>query len=241
MTMDPERLKASNATKLERRLLAAAGDERPSPEMAMRMRQAIGLSTSGASAGTAALATAKATGLAWISAGIVAAAIVGGAVGIWTSHRRTATSNLAPAAAPAQCVSSSTDPTLPTLPTSPTLSPVAARHERNAGIAVQNRTHLAATTPPSDRADLRDEIALVDEVRTALNDRATKQALALLRRYAVTYPHGTFGPETEALRVEALDESGQHRLAQSLARDFVNRHPDSPLADRIGRSIYERP
>lgn len=238
MMMDPERLKAANATKLERRLLAAAGDERPSPEMATRMRQAIGLSTSGASAGTAALATAKATGLAWISAGIVAAAIVGGAVGIWTSHRRTATSNLAPAAAPAQCAASSVDPALPTLPTLP---PVAGRHDRNAGIAVQNRTHVVANPPPSGRADLRDEIALVDEVRTALKDRSSRQALALLRRYAVTYPHGTFGPETEALRVEALDESGQHRLAQSLARDFVSRHPESPLADRVGRSIHERP
>jgi hypothetical protein len=235
MIMDPERLKASNATKLERRLLVAAGDERPSPEMATRMRQAIGLSTSGASAGTVALATTKATGLAWVSAGIVAAAIAGGAVGIWTSYRRAATANLATAAAPAQCAtSSSVDTTSP-----PVETPIALRHERHAGNAAANRTHVVAATSP--RADLRDEIALVDEVRTALKDRSPRQALALLRRYAASYPDGTFAPETEALRVEALDESGQHRLAQSLARDFVNRHPDSPLAERIGRSIPDRP
>jgi hypothetical protein len=238
MMMDPERLKASNATKLERRLLAAAGDERPSPEMATRMRQAIGLSTSGASAGTAALATAKASGVAWISAGIVAAAIVGGAVGIWTSHRRVTTAGLAPAASPIQCATSSVDATLP-----PVDAPVALRHERHiTGSAAQSRARVVAAAPsPPSRADLRDEIALIDEVRTALKDRSGKQALALLRRYAVTYPDGTLGPEAEALRVEALDENGQHRLAQSLARDFVNRHPDSPLAERIGRSINDRP
>lgn len=235
MMMDPERLKASNATKLERRLLTAAGEERPSPEMATRMRQAIGLSTSGASAGAAAAATAKTTGLAWISAGIVTAAIVGSAVGLWTSHHRVATANLAPAAVPAQCATSSVDSTSPTSPVS---APVALRHERH---AAANRTHVVAAAPPSSRADLRDEIALVDEVRTALKDGSPRQALALLRRYAASYPDGTFAPETEALRVEALDGSGQHRLAQSLARDFVNRHPDSPLAERIGRSIPDRP
>jgi hypothetical protein len=231
--LDPERLKASQATKLERRLLSAAGDERPSPELTNRMRRAVGLSTAGA--GATALAATKSAGLAWISAGIVAAAIVGGAVGVWTSSRRVAVDRSAtPPAAPVQCAVSSPGTTVATSPepASPSPAPLAA-HRMG-----QGRARLAIAAPPeSSRGDLRDEIALIDEARTALRERSPRRALVLLHRYAAAYPDGTFGPEAEALEVEALDDNGQHRLAQSLARDFVNKHPTHPLAERVGRSI----
>ncbi len=107
------------------------------------------------------------------------------------------------------------------------------RHERR-------RAH-ALLVAEAERGDLRAEIALVDEARTALHERSPRRALALLRRYAVAYPEGTFGPEVEALKVEALDQSGEHRLASSLARTFVSEHPDSPLAERVARSIEDRP
>lgn len=221
--MDPERLKMSSATKLERRLLSAAGDELPSPELTARMRQAIGITAVGA--GGSALAATKTGGLAWISAGLVTAAIVGGAVGIWSSYRRTAST---PAAVPAQCAAPLAAPA-----ESPAPPPAVTRHERR-------RAHAPALAE-AERGDLRAEIALVDEARTALHERSPRRALALLRRYAVAYPKGTFGPEVEALRVEALDQSGERRLASSLARTFVTQHPDSPLAERVARSIEDRP
>jgi len=236
--IDPERLKLSNATKLERRMLEAAGGERPSPELTNRMRQAVGISASGM--GATALAATKATGLAWISAGIVAAAIVGGAVGIWTSSRHGggATANRRPAAPVLCAVSTPSSLPKPASSLAPVEAPPAARPAHIA----HNRTRLAvAATAEPKRGDLRDEIALVDEARTALREQSPRRALALLHRYSAAYPEGTFGPEVEALRVEALDGSGQHRLAQSLARDFVVRHPESPLAERVGRSIDDRP
>jgi hypothetical protein len=227
--IDPERLKASNATRLERRMLSAADSERPSLELTNRMRLAVGLS----GAGTTALGATKATGLstgstpglAWISAGLVAAAIVGGAVGVWTSTRRAVSASARPAA-PVECVGAST-----------LIGPPAPNQ-----ILGRNRKRIAVSAlPAAGPGNLRDEIALVDEARTALREQAPQRALAVLRRYAAAYPEGTFAPEAEALRVEALNDSGQHRLAQSLARDFVRRHPTHPLAERIGRSIDERP
>jgi len=229
VSMDPERLRLSNATKTERQLLTAAGEERPSPELTARMRQAVGLSSAGATA----LAATKATGLAWISAGIVAAAIVGGAAGVWSSSRRVVAAHPPTPIAPVQCAVAVPEPASPISVT----APPAIRHER----ASLGRTHLGAASAEPSRSDLHDEIALVDEARTALREQSPRRALLLLRRYATAYPDGTFGPEAEALRVEALDQNGQHRLAQALARDFVSRHPESPLADRVGRSIDGRP
>jgi hypothetical protein len=224
--MDPERLKTSSATKLERRLLSAAGDELPSPELTARMRQAIGITAvgTGAAGGSALAATTKTGGLAWISAGLVTAAIVGGAAGIWSAYRPAATH----AAAPAQCAAPLPAPAEIAAP-----PPAVTRHERR-------RAH-APVVAEVERGDLRAEIALVDEARTALRERSPRRALALLRRYAVAYPEGTFAPEVEALKVEALDQSGEHRLASSLARTFVSEHPDSPLAERVARSIDDRP
>jgi hypothetical protein len=226
--MDPERLKTSGATKLERRLLSAAGDELPSPELTARMRQAIGITAVGAGAGGSALAaTSKTGGLTWISAGLVTAAIVGGAVGIWSSYRPAAPTHAAQAA-PTQCASPLPAPAEIVAPT-----PAVTRHERR-------RAHAPALAE-AGRGDLRAEIALVDEARTALRERSPRRALAALHRYTLAYPEGTFGPEVEALKVEALDQSGEHRLASSLARTFVSEHPDSPLAERVARSIDDRP
>jgi hypothetical protein len=229
--LDPERMRASNATKLERRLLSAGGGELPSPELTNRMRQAVGLSAAGtAGASATALAATKSAGLAWISAGIIAAAIVGGATGVWTSYRRTVAART-PAPAATECAVS---PSAETAPSAAVAAPLAARPDRP-------RSHLAVVaSAASSRGDLRDEIALVDEARTALREQAPRRALALLHRYVAAYPSGTFGPEAEALRVQALDDSGQHRLAQSLAREFVSRHPGSPLAERVRRSIDDR-
>lgn len=234
--MDPERLKVSNATKLERRLLSAAGEELPSPELTARMRQAIGITAVGAGGSTLAATTKGGStvgaggitsGLGWISAGLVTAAIVGGAAGIWSSYRHPTAMHAAPTPIPAQCVAA-----IPAPAEKSAVAPIATRHERR-------RAH-PLTVAEGNHGDLHAEIALVDEARTALREQSPKRALAALRRYATAYPEGTFGPEAEALKIEALDQSGEHRLASSLARTFVSQHPDSPLAERVARSIDKR-
>lgn len=78
---------------------------------------------------------------------------------------------------------------------------------------------------------MRDEIALIDGARTALGAGAPTQALSLLDRYRARHPHGVLLPEALAMRIEAIDRTGDH----GLARAFLANYPRSPLAQRIAR------
>ena len=64
---------------------------------------------------------------------------------------------------------------------------------------------------------------------------SSERALVLLRRYDASYPGGAFRPEALALRIEALDQDGRRAEARALAREFLARYPQSPVADRVAR------
>jgi outer membrane protein assembly factor BamD (BamD/ComL family) len=82
---------------------------------------------------------------------------------------------------------------------------------------------------------LRDEIRLLDRARAALRMRAPQQALQELRHYFDGHPHGMLEPEAAVLRIEALRENGDRVQAAAASREFLARHPDGPLADRVRR------
>lgn len=84
-------------------------------------------------------------------------------------------------------------------------------------------------------AKLRDEIRLLDRARAALRMRQSQQALQELRHYFEGHPHGTLEPEAAVLRIEALRENGERDKAAVMSREFLARHPDGPLADRVRR------
>jgi hypothetical protein len=94
--------------------------------------------------------------------------------------------------------------------------------------------------PPVSRdANLRDEIRLLDRARAALRMRAPSEALDSLRQYFDGHPRGTLEPEATVLRIEALLQSGQRVQAAAAAREFLTRHPDGPLADRVRRGMAD--
>jgi hypothetical protein len=84
-------------------------------------------------------------------------------------------------------------------------------------------------------AKLRDEIRLLDRARAALNMRTPQQALQELRQYFNAHPNGMLEPEAAVLRIEALRESGDRVQASAASREFLARHPDGPLVDRVRR------
>jgi outer membrane protein assembly factor BamD (BamD/ComL family) len=117
---------------------------------------------------------------------------------------------------------------------SPSAAPVstettAATPERR----IERARKRAVPARPVD--DLRDQIALIDAARTAVKAGSTERALVLLRRYDTNYPGGAFRPEALALRIEALAAGGRGAEARALAREFLARYPQSPLADRVER------
>jgi hypothetical protein len=241
--IDPKRLTVVGATDLERTLLQAARRERPSPEQTARMAAGLGISiaaaTSTAAAATAAAAAPAAvvtTTTAWISAGVVAVAVAATVVGVRLSAAPHGAGKAADRAAPAAIAPPAPRAEEPPIAVAavPAGASVAAPADRKT-----DKIHRRAATP-APAADLRDQIALIDAARTAVKAGATDRALALLRRYDATYPGGAFRPEALALRIEALDHGGRGAEAQALAREFLARYPQSPVADRVARIVQKR-
>lgn len=223
---DPTPLAVVGATDLERRLLSAAAAERPSDEMTRRMGLALGF-TAVAAPATAVIATKVAAAKSitgWVAACTLAAAMTGGAVAIWRL-------SASPTPAPAHVTAAAAATPVASAPDVAPQSPARTSHHASS-------RRRASAQPVSN--DLRDEIALVDAARTALDDGAPARALVLLRRYATTYPGGTFRPEVTVLRIEALAATGRRDEARAQARDFVARHPDGPLSERMARLAATR-
>ena len=213
------------ATDLERTLLQAARRERPSPELTRRMAAGLGISATVAAAPAAAApVVAKATVASWIPATVLAAAVAVGVVGVALSSAPRHGPTRIPTPVPAIVAPRVEEAPLPA-DTASAPGLVEKRIEK---------VHRRAT-PPAPAADLRDQIALIDAARTAVKAGATDRALALLRRYDANYPGGAFRPEALALRVEALDAGGHGAEARALAREFLARYPQSPVADRVAR------
>lgn len=225
---DPTPLAVVGATDLERRLLSAAAAERPSDEMTRRMGLALGF-TAVAAPATAVIATKVAAAKSitgWVAACTLAAAMTGGAVAIWRLS-----GSPTPAPAPAHVTAAVAATPVVGAPE------VAPQLPARASIHAPSRRRASAQ-PVSN--DLRDEIALVDAARAAMEGDAPARALVLLRRYATSYPGGTFRPEVTVLRIEALAATGRRDEARALARDFVGRHPDGPLSERMARLAATR-
>ena len=230
MTSDPKRLTVVGATDLERTLLGAARRERPSPELTARMAAGLGISAAASTTAAAPAVTAKTSLVGWASAGVVAAAVVAGIVGVRLSGRRE------PARAARAAV---TSPVVVAVEDRPSVAPpmppprVVVRDGERRIERPEKVRRRAPAAPPA--ADLRDQIALMDAARTAVRSGQTERSLALLRRYDASFPTGAFRPEALALRIEALAADGRGGEARALAREFLARYPQSPLGDRVAR------
>jgi hypothetical protein len=77
------------------------------------------------------------------------------------------------------------------------------------------------------------ELGLVDQARRAVAANRPDVALSLLNRLESENRNKSFGPEATAIRVEALVRSGDRATAARLARDFIARHPNHPLVERV--------
>ena len=77
------------------------------------------------------------------------------------------------------------------------------------------------------------------EARQRLRSDDSRGALAALDALDTRYPSGVLEQEREVLRVEALLRSGATSAAESHARVFLRRWPESPYAGRV-RELVER-
>lgn len=216
---DPKLLVSEGATDFERRWLSAARAEEPPAEVVNRIERALGIGVA-AAATTAAVPTVVAKGgLSALRIAGLSVLGVGGAVGLVLLLTRPAPPKPSP----------SVDQPPPVVETAP--APAGAAAPVAPPVEAPAANEPSSTLAPAGA--LRDEITLIDGARAALSAGSPGQALALLERYRARHPRGMLLPEALAMRIEAIDRSGDHARAHALARAFLAEYPHSPLAQRV--------
>jgi len=239
---DPRRLLAGDATDFERLLLGAADRERPSRLQRGRMRRALILAELG-------VLTASAKAIAAFAGNVIVVAVVASTLAGGSSSSPTvpaydssqsvtkATARQAAVSLPSKASSSIVqavpepyDATAEHLP----LAEESLVEPRTVG---RSRTEAALRRLPA----LSQEIALMDQARTALRSGSPEKALALLGQYRTQFPQGSFGQEVTVLRIESLATSGNRNQAIAEANSFLEMQPNSPHAERLRRVIGRNP
>lgn len=102
----------------------------------------------------------------------------------------------------------------------------------------------SAPVPPSEAApadgeaaspsgQLGEELSLLSQVRSSVQDGAPQRALELLAAYEAKFGRPILEMEADALRVDALCRAGQRDAARASAAAFQNEWPGSPLGRRV--------
>jgi len=142
---------------------------------------------------------------------------------------------------PAQAVESAARPAAqpaPVAPTAPTASGAAIAPAASAPPEAMSASQVSSGEPasavPNDRrSSLTRELSLLEQARSALSQHAAKRALQTLDTYRAEFPRGSMQVEASALRIEAVGQSGDRALAQSLAQSFLDTFPTGPVAARV--------
>jgi len=215
---DPKRLLAGDGTAFERALLGAIAAERPNRDLHRKMRLGIGLVGVGA--------IAKAASANWNQLALAGVVVVGLVTGGAVIAKRGESAPTPVAAAPAEvAVAPKATPVEPI--------PAAAPEVAEAAEPVRRPTNETRASAPV--ADIREEIRLLDQARSAVRSGASARALRALAKYEQRFPRGQFRQEMQVLRMEALNQSGESDRAAVLAKKFLAEHPDSPHVERVER------
>lgn len=195
-----------------------------------------GATTQGTSAtGEGALA-ASTKGVSRGLLGVVATTtfVVGIATGWVASRTLASTETSGTRAVPSTVATASDAPARPTVePTDPiptnAPSPVAPPSPPSPSSAPTNR--LGASSIAVDTS--KEERALLDQARRALNEGDGARALALAESHAKHFPRGALAEERDVLRIQALVATGDAERARTAADAFRKKYPASPFLPAV--------
>jgi len=254
---DPERLRLSSDSDLERLLLRSGRTSAP----ARARQRAILAATAALGAAGLTVGTAAATGLTaktgsllslkWLTVvglaglgAITAAAVVNDRRESAGSHRITEarvqlasdrapvprSTPVAPSAAASIAPPAAEAPGAPAMAETPIVSPpVVARSEPS-----------STAEPTSPTTSVHAELATLEQARSALAAGDPAHALSILDSYGATFPRAAMAPEATVLRIEALVRAGDRPAATRVGEAFLASHPQSPYAARV-RSLLGIP
>jgi hypothetical protein len=240
---DPKRLLEENNDEFENELLRSVRADGMADRNRQRILAGIGLATAGLTASTAAAST-SATGAAvkagffkgvsaatvkWIAICSVVAAVP---TGVWVVRSQ-------------RTVSVASTPARATLDVAPTTRAVETPSAPiDTATPAEEAAPEAKTAPaaaqPGASSTLADEVAALQVARTALSAHDPSGAIVALDRYKSRFPSGKLSPEATVLRIDALNQRGDHATASALGDRFLAAHPHSPYADRV-HSILSAP
>ncbi|HKU37197.1 MAG TPA: hypothetical protein VJR89_03600 [Polyangiales bacterium] len=213
---DPTPWANQDMSELERRLLEAARGDQVPEALQLRMSEALASLPPPAAATGAASSLFSSVGI-W---GTLSVLMIAGVVG-WQLR---AAQPSAPPRAPAPVM------VAPPIAAEPAALPVVEAPVVEPPVAP---TKALAPVPARPARSLSEELALLDEARSALAASSAERAAKLLDQHARQFPRPGLGPESEALRIEVLVAQGQTQRASRLAQRFLDRYPAHPLAARI--------
>ena len=90
-----------------------------------------------------------------------------------------------------------------------------------------------ASEAASPSGQLGEELSLLSQVRSSVQDGTPQRALELLDSYQAKFGRPILEMEADALRVDALCRAGQREAARASAAAFQNEWPGSPLGRRV--------
>jgi len=246
---DDRLLRSRDGDPLERELLEAGAEERPSAEARRRTLAALGLTGLGAGAtGGAAGVIATPAGRTVLTRiarrmgiGVTVAIGIGlGWMGLRAGTPSASTSpsvSVAVSAAPAAPLAASVQETI----APPASQPAGVASVAPAPSATAPRRAPASATPSANEdLGLAAEVAALERARSALGSGDASQALRALDDYQRAFPRGTLGQEATVLRIEALARSGNAAGARALADRFLAANPSSPYAHRIRHLVGQQ-
>lgn len=231
---DPVRLLEIGADEFEAELLRAGRSDAMSAQSRTQILAGIGI-------GGLLTASTVATGVRAAAKGWLATAGVGtvGALAVWAGvHTLSTGSKPAPAAQHAVPVAAAA----PKLPASePIEAPAAAPLAGNVSPEAEPVPAVAppkvtAHAAPSTEDSLSDELAMIEQARTAVVHQDYAQALRLLDDYRHHFAKHRLRSEATVLRIEALAGRGDRDAASRVGREFLQNHPNGPYAQRV-RSV----
>jgi hypothetical protein len=233
-------------------IVRSAGDDAPSAEARARAARALGLGVAVGLTTTAASTTAS--GLSWwIVPAIVMGLATATGIGVWQHDGTDAV-----AAPVIDVVATGGDdraPGVDVAETQPEAAVTAAPEARSRRViapivepAPAVEPVVPAAAPPAapaspaapDARRLAAEVALLDRARGELARGAPAASIAILDRHDAEFADGQLHAEAALLRIEAVLRAGDRARAETLAAQFHERFPGSPLARRVRSLISAR-
>lgn len=229
-------LDSADCSDLERWLLDGAARERPSPSMLSQLRANLDVSAVSTVAKPSILSGIKTTLLA-ISLGTLMGVHTNERVVDFVATSQVRASELraeapqTPTIAPA-VASSPSSPEMPVTGNSVHDTVGLVSRTANRVTRVRQRESVSDSIRGASGPDLSEEIRLLDLARNAVRSQKPEEALASLDVYSVRFPAGAFRQEASMLRMQALAKRGDVNQASSMAKQFVETHPNSPYVRR---------